>query len=212
MKEAPRRLWHIVGGLSLPIAGLLAPQNIFLPALRSATIAFLIFEGIRLKSPNVNRRFAICFRALLREREAATLTSSAWLLIAACIVFVFCPKPIAAIALTFVAVGDPIAGIVGERWGQKLDSPGGFPLKLLGKVSNSAPVVATGKSLEGSGACLAACLVAGAILATITQVALWVVVVGAICATLVELLSLPPNDNLAIPLVTGGIMSLIKLL
>jgi len=120
-------------------------------------------------------------------------------------------------------VGDPIAGIVGERWGQrtqkrslstgqKLDSLGGFSLKLLSKVSNFVLVIAKGKSLEGSGACLAACLAAGAILTAITHVALWVVVVGAICATLVELLSLPPNDNLAIPLVTGGIMSLVKLL
>lgn len=223
MKEVPRRLWHIGGGLSLPIAGLLAPQNIFLPALCSVTTALLIFEGIRLKFPHVNRRFATCFRALLREREASTLTSSAWLLIAACIVFIFYPKPIATIALTFVAVGDPIAGIVGERWGQrtqkrslstgqKPDSLGGFSLELLSKVSNFVLVIANGKSLEGSAACLAACLVAGAILTAITHVALWVVVLGAICATLVELLSLPPNDNLAIPLVTGGIMSLVKLL
>ena len=85
-------------------------------------------------------------------------------------------------------------------------------LKLLRKVSNFAGVVAKGKSLEGSGVCLAACLVAGAILAAITHVALWVVVVGAICATLVEFFSLPPNDNLTIPLVTGAIMSLVKLL
>jgi len=84
-------------------------------------------------------------------------------------------------------------------------------LKLLRKVSIRG-VMAKGKSLEGSGACLAACLVAGVILAAITHLALWVVVVGAICATLVEFLSLPVNDNLSIPLVAGGIMSLVKLL
>ena len=190
MKELPRRLWHIGGGLSLPIAGLLVPQQIFRPALCSVTIAFLIFEALRLKFPQVNRRFVTCFQALLRERETSTLTASAYLLIAASIVFVFCHKSIAAIALTFVAVGDPIAGMVGERWGK---------LRVRGK------------SLRGSGACLLACLMAGAILASITHVALWVVVVGAICATLVEFLSLPPNDNLTIPLITGGIMSLVTL-
>ena len=64
--------------------------------------------------------------------------------------------------------------------------------------------------MKGSGACLAACLAAGAVLATITHVVLWLALIGAVCATLVEYLSLPPNDNLTIPLVTGGVMSLVK--
>ena len=189
MKELPRRLFHIFGGLSIPIASLLIPQHIFLPALISIPIVFLILELVRLRFSPVNRRFLTCFHALLRENEVSTLTASAYLLIAATIVFVFCDKAIAAMALTFVAVGDPIAGMVGERWGK---------LKIRGK------------SLEGSVACLAACLMAGTILATIMHVALWVVVLGAICATLVEFLSLPLNDNLIIPLVSGGVMTLVK--
>jgi len=84
-------------------------------------------------------------------------------------------------AVTFVAVGDPVAGMV------------------------------RGKSLEGSGACFVACLVAGAILAAATSIALWVVVTGAICATLMEFLSLPLNDKLTMPLASTSAMSLIKL-
>lgn len=154
MRELPRRLWHIFGGLSIPVAGLLVPQQIFLPALCSATIAFLVFELIRLRFPQINHRFLTFFHVLLREREAATLTASAYFLIAASIVFTLCDKSIAAMALTFVAVGDPVAGMVGEKWGR---------LKVKGR------------SLEGSCACFLACAVAGAILATITQVALWLV-------------------------------------
>jgi len=189
MKELPRRLWHIFGGLCLTVAGLLAPENIFLPALISVTIVFLIFELVRLKSPSLNRRFSACFHTLLREEEASRLTASSYLLIAATIVFVFCDKSIAVMALTFLAIGDPIAGMVGEKWGK---------LRIRGK------------SLRGSGACLLACLISGAILAAITHVALWLALIGAVCATLVEFLSLPPNDNLTIPLVAGGVMSLIK--
>ena len=154
MRELPWRLWHIFGGLSIPVAGLLVPQRIFLPALCSATIAFLVFELIRLRFPQINHRFLTCFHVLLRERGAATLTASAYFLIAASIVFILCDKSIAAMALTFVAVGDPVAGMVGEKWGR---------LKVKGR------------SLEGSCACFLACAVAGAILATITQVALWLV-------------------------------------
>jgi len=184
-------LWHIGGGLSISIAGLLAPEYIFFPALISVTVGFLIFEAVRLRFPPLNRRFLTCFQALLREREASTLTSSAYLLIAASIVFIFCDKSIAAIALTFVAVGDPVAGVVRGEF------PGNIRL--------------WGKSLRGSGACLLACLAAGAILASITQVALWVVVIGAVCATLMEFFPLPLNDNLTIPLVAGGVMMLVKL-
>ena len=68
MRELPRRLWHIFVGLSLPIAGLLVPKDIFLPLLISVTIIFLIFELVRLKFSWLNWRFLTDFRALLRER------------------------------------------------------------------------------------------------------------------------------------------------
>lgn len=183
-------MWHIFGGLSLAMAGLLVPENIFLPALISATVAFLILELGRLKLPQVNRRFLTWFHPFLREKEASTLTGTAYLLVAAVIVFIFCDKSIAVVALTFVALGDPMAGMVGERWGKP---------KMRGK------------SLVGSGACLLSCLVAGAILSAITHVALSLVVIGALCATLIEFLSLRINDNLTIPLVSGGAMMLVSL-
>jgi len=200
MRELPRRLWHIFGGLSLLIAGLLVPENIFLPALVSITIVFLLFELIRLKFLWLNRRFLTCFRALLREREASTLTASAYFLIGASIVFILCDKSIAALALTFVAVGDPIAGMIGELWvghTQSLRFPG---LKVKRK------------SLRASAVCFVVCVAAGAILASVTHVDLWLMVVGAVCATIVEFLSLPLNDNLTSPLVSAGVMSLVKLL
>jgi len=215
-------LWHIFGGLSLPIAGLLAPPDIFLPALISITIGLIIFEAIRLKLSWLNRRFLACFQALVREREVSTPTASTYLLVAA-------------IALTFVAVGDPVAGMVGERGGKLKVPPetlrvsGGTKsgrglrassAKLLCKVLNFAGsprnvgfrgMQVEGKSLTGSAACLLACLVVGAILASITHVALWLMAIGAVCATLVEFFSWPVNDNLTIPVVAGGVMMLVNL-
>jgi dolichol kinase len=145
----------------------------------------------------LNRRFLTCFRALLQDKEASTLTSSAYLLIAASIVFILCDKSIAAIALTFVAVGDPVAGMV-------RDLKGSHPFYLARGVRS--------KGLAGSCACLLACVVAGAILAAITHVALWLIAVGAVCATLIEFFFLPLNDNLTIPLAAGGVMSLVNML
>jgi dolichol kinase len=210
MKELPRRLWHIFAGLAISIAGLWAPRDIFLPVLVAITIVVLILDIVRLWSPRINWRFMIIFRALLREKEVSTLTGSTYFLIAATIVFALYDKSIAAIALAFVAVGDPVAGMVGERWGKlrvnleegQISDFTKFPrdVRLRGKKD---------KSLEGSAACFAACLVVGVILAFVTHVALWVIVVGAICATVVESLFLLVNDNLSIPLVAAGVMSLV---
>ena len=148
---------------------------------------------------------------MLRESEVSTLTGGTYFLIAASIVFIFCDKSTAAIALVFVAVGDPIAGMVGERWGKPRVSPEGGNFSNLAKFSRNLRFRRVrGKSLEGSSACLVACLVVGVILAIITHVALWVVVVGAICATVIESLSLLVNDNLSIPLVAAGVMSLLQ--
>ncbi len=191
MKGLPRRLFHIFGGLSLVTSGWLLPQSIFLPGLIAVALIFLIFEVARLKFPAVNRWFLSQFQALLREGEASRFTGSAYFVVAGVIAFLVFDKPIAVMALCFTALGDPIAGMVGERWGKK-------------KIR--------GKSLEGSGACFLACLFCGAILASITHIPLPLVAVGALCATFVEILSLPINDNLTIPLISGGVITAVNLL
>jgi len=68
------------------------------------------------------------------------------------------------------------------------------------------------KSLRASAVCFVVCVVGGAILASVTHVALWPMVVGAVCATLIEFFPLPLNDNLTSPLAAGGVMMLIQLL
>ena len=187
-KELPRRLFHILGGLSLPVAALLSPQDIFLPTLTIVTLAFLLFEILRLSIPSLNRRFLARFRTLLRDKETSTLTSSSYLLAAAAIVFTLCHYVTAIMALAFLAVGDPTAGIVGQRWRK----PG-----------------LRGKSLIGSAACLASCMAAGAGIALLTHTPPWLALIGALCATITELLSLPPNDNFTIPLLSAGVMSIV---
>jgi dolichol kinase len=99
--------------------------------------------------------------------------------------------------------------MVGERWGRFRISP------EEGKIFDTAKSPRNlrfrrkkDKSLEGSAACFAACFAVGVILAAVTHSELWVVVVGAICATVVEALFLLVNDNLSIPLVAAGVMSL----
>jgi len=117
------------------------------------------------------------------------LTSSSYLLIACVIAFLVLDKSIAVLSFAFLAVGDPVGGAAGERWGKR-------------KIRD--------KSLEGSLAFFFAALIFGLILNLATQVTLAVLFMGVLGATLIEFLSLPPNDNLTIPLFSGGLMTLVK--
>ena len=189
MKELPRRIFHILGGLTIPVAGLLVSHDVFLPALISITSGFFIFELVRLKSPTANRSFIATFRPLLREEEFSRPTGSIYLLIAGVVAFLLFDKLVAAAALVFVVIGDPVAGLVGTRWGRR-------------RIK--------GKSLEGSTACFLACLASGAILSAITNLPVSLIAVGALCATLTEFSSLPLNDNLTAPLISGGAMTVLN--
>jgi glycerol-3-phosphate acyltransferase PlsY len=94
-------------------------------------------------------------------------------------------KPVAVAALAFLVVGDTTAAIVG---------------KSIGRI----PIF--GKTLEGSLACFLVCLAVGWI---IPELSLKQAVAGAAMATLVELLPVPLDDNLRIPLAAGFTMTLI---
>ena len=82
-------------------------------------------------------------------------------------------------------IGDTMAAFVGTMWGRT---------KIWGK------------SFEGS---LAFFFSSCAILALLGRVGMQVAVVGALVATVVELLPLSINDNLTIPISSGVSMSLL---
>ena len=67
------------------------------------------------------------------------------------------------------------------------------------------------KSLEGSLACLASCLLIGLVMTKVSPgMVLPVVIAGAVSATVIEFLPIPVNDNFTIPLFSAGIMILFR--
>ncbi len=185
MKELPRRVFHMCGGLIIPVVGLLARYDIFLVTLIIVTVVAIVIDLVRLKSGALNQFFIRFARPLLRPKEVIRVNGSTYLLIASTIAFLLFKKPIAATALVFLGIGDPVAGIIGTKWGR---------IKIMQK------------SLEGSSAFFLAAFIAGALLASITHIPLPFIALGALCATIVELLSLSINDNLTIPLISGGLI------
>ena len=71
-----RGLFHIIGGLFIPVVALFVPGMFLVISLCVVTFTFLAFELIRFKAPAINRWFCSFFKPLLREEEASRLTGA----------------------------------------------------------------------------------------------------------------------------------------
>jgi len=182
-----RRLFHLVGCLVLAILALVISRDLFLWLLLSLATAFLLVDVIRLTWPVVNRLFVQLFSCLMRQQETTGLNASTYVLVGSLLTLLLFDRDIAVAGLIFLGAGDAIAGMVGERWGRH---------KLLNK------------SLEGTAAFFIFSLVVGLIFKyAALDISLVVLILGALSAAIVELLPLPVNDNLAIPLLSAAIMT-----
>ena len=183
-----RGLFHIFGGLAIVVAGFLLPRHALLISLGVATTIFLAFELIRFRVSTANEWFLSNFRVLLREEESSRLTGTSYMLVASIVAFLVFDRDVAIIALSFLAVGDAVATIVGRLIGRR---------RLLAKT------------LEGDLACLFSCIVVGLVFHYVGfGIPLLTIVVGAVSATIVEAIGLPINDNLTMPLFAGLVMTL----
>lgn len=172
-----RKIIHLVGGSLLPILGLVLPRAIFLSLLGAAVLFFWGFDLARWRYPRLNR-WSLIQAIGLKPQEQRGLNGASYLLLAALIVFLAFETKVAALALLFLTVGDPVAAVVGRRWGRH---------RLRGK------------SIEGSLAFMVSALVPGLLLAPAFGLKIGVVILAAGVASLLELLSLPPDDNLIVP-------------
>ena len=186
-----RGLFHIFGGLFIPVTALFLPKTVLIISLSVVTFIFLAFELIRLRVPRGNRWFSPFLKPLLREKEATRLTGASYMLIASLIAFLAFQRDIAVLALSFLAVGDPLATIVGKQIGKR---------KLLGKT------------LEGDLSCFISCVAVGVAFYYLGfSVPLLTILAGAVGAAIVEAIPLPINDNLTTPLFAGVLMTVMQL-
>jgi dolichol kinase len=149
-------------------------------------IGFLAIDMLRVHERRFRSLFRRFFSGMVREHEAVTMLGSSYLVLAALIVVSVFPRPVAAAALGFTILGDALAALVGRGWGR-------IPLY--------------GKTLEGSLAGLAAAIGWGALVHGATGLPWDVVIAGALTASLVELLPIPIDDNLAMTLIAAFAMN-----
>ena len=164
------------------------PEPAYMVLLGGGALLALALEEGRRRTRWLNRVFMAMFGPILKPAEATEISGATWFLIAAFFAFYFYGPAIAVPALLFVAVGDPMAALVGMRapgprlWGKS-------PVGTLAFVGAGMAVWAILTAL-GFGGWSAA------------------VIVGVVVAAVVELLPIPLDDNLTVPLLAGGVMLL----
>lgn len=181
-----RRIFHLIAASCTTLLVLVIPEPAYMTLVGGGALLSLAVDLSRQRAGFFNRLYIGIFRSILKPAEAADITGATYLLIAIFFAFYFFGMEVALPVLMFVAVGDPVAALIGSR------CPG--------------PRV-WGKSPLGSLAFVAASMAVWAILvAAGVGVWSWAVAVTAMVAATVEFAPLPLDDNLTVPLIAGGFM------
>ena len=181
-----RRMFHIIAGSSIPLAGIFVSETAMVWALSLLSAAGLTLDLVRFRVGWLNRLFTRWMAPLLKADEVHHITGATYMVIAALVVYLLYGKEVAIPVMFFLSLGDPAAALVGRRM------PGP---RILGK----SPLGTA--AFIGVGAGAAAVLIAANVIDHH-----WAIWVGAAVAGAVELASIPPDDNLSVPLLAGTAM------
>ena len=149
-------------------------------AILFSLLALAFFLAVDLIRFNWKRGNEIAYRYLpwlLKDQEKKSLNASIYFALSCLICATFFERRVAVLAIALLCVGDPVAAIVGSRYGS---------IRILNK------------SLQGSLACFVACYGVSRLLFD-PAVSFW----AALTATFFELISSRLNDNLSIPIFSG---------
>jgi glycerol-3-phosphate acyltransferase PlsY len=185
-----RAFFHLAFQSAMLAIAWFTPKTAIILVLALLCVIFILLEAVRLRSATVNDWFFGWFGVLLRQSEKTRVTGALFVLVASLVTFGIFSKEIAITALTFLAVGDPAAAIVG-------------------KLVNGHQIFS--KTLEGNLACLVACLAAGFLLKSLgLDVSSTMVIAGSMAAAFIQALPIPINDNLSIPLFSALVMYVLR--
>ncbi|MBM3313070.1 hypothetical protein FJY70_00595 [candidate division WOR-3 bacterium] len=162
--------------------------------LAGVTLAFLLIDFMRLRVTSLKSIFIVLFGSLLRRKEFTSLTGGSYLMLASltCLL-IFGAGPSGRVsgvfiaAISFLALGDTAAAIVGLSFGR---------IRIFRKT------------LEGTLAGLVVCLGVAWVVSILPRLdlPLGIGMLGAVSASVVEALPIEVNDNVVIPLLSGAVM------
>lgn len=179
-----RRLWHVFGGsIAIIYLFILKEKGMMLLFLSPILIGFIMLDILRLRNQELNKKFFNCFQVILLEKDRNYPSGSTYFLFSSFLTIFLFSKEVSAAAILFLSLGDPVAAIIGRRFGR---------------------IEALGKTVEGSLGCFLVCFLVSRLFFNF-----WISLFGALTATIIELAPLKLDDNLLIPLVSGAILALL---
>ena len=184
-----RRLFHLANGVAIASAyALLFTHQQLVHVLGMIACAVYIVDRIRIHYPEVAARLPWLNRLFFRAEEQFKESAMTPYAIAILLTVLTFPKPVALIAIYTLAIADPLAAVVGIRYGRREVVPDRSIEGLLAFFTASLAVAIAVLGLATSAPYLA---VAGASL------------VIALAVTGFELFPMRIDDNLTIPLFVG---------
>jgi len=154
----------------------------------AALLVTLGIELYRLQIPSFRKLFHRLFGLILRKHERRDFTGATFLIFSGMLSIVFFKPVIAFLAMSYLAIGDTFAAIIGMSIGKR---------KFIG----------LSKSIEGSLACFTSIMIFSIFFGR--ELNPWVYSIGALAATWAELWNIPVDDNVKIPLLSGIAMSIV---
>lgn len=188
-----RKVWHMITGLgiiSCYMSGM--PQPTILTILGALFLWSVTMETLRLRNPALNEKCIRFFSPLIRSSEVNRISGMPYYLASSVLAIAIFPKPVAILSLFYLALGDPLASLVGILY------------------SSRSVKIFNGKSLHGTAAGYVVCAAAtwlflrsmgmhGLDLIRLT-------LLGGFAGALAELLPFELDDNFTIPMVSGFLL------
>jgi|Deesub1362B_J571_1020462.scaffolds.fasta_scaffold00098_45 dolichol kinase len=178
-----RKLIHLLSSL-IPLSYIVLNKRVILTAVLLILIVSILVEIMRFKSSNFKRIFNRVFGEMLKKEEKNRITGATWVMLSNFLCIALFKKEIAIMALLFMSVSDSIASMIG---------------KFIGKYK------IFDKTLEGS-ICF---LISSFFITMFFNLSFSLKIFASFLGTLVEITPLPLDDNLLVPLVTGGILEIL---
>ncbi len=180
--EIKRKIIHLAT-LVIPLGYALSSEETVLLVLLPFFLCYLMIDLLRHFHPGMASLFGkYFFGRVLREEEKRNLMGSTYFLFSSLLAILLFPKSIAIASLLILILSDTAGALVG---------------KWIGKIKIFK------KTLEGSTAFLLCSLL---IVWSYPQLNRFSGTLAALGATVIEMLPLPMDDNLTIPIVAGVIM------
>ena len=173
--------------LAFPVLYLFVDKGTMLILVGSVAAVFVLIDVLRLLSRRVNVAVLRKASFFYRPNEEHTFSSATLFLVGSFITLFLFTKPVASTALVYVIVGDLLAKYAGLEHGRT--------------------AVFASRTLEGSLMYFIACAVAGFIWAHFVVIGQLAYLVGALAAAVTEMLPWEINDNFAVPIISGAVMT-----